>query len=49
MKRLVVAITGASGSIYGVALLQQLAAIEDVESHLVVSSAGYLTATSETD
>jgi 4-hydroxy-3-polyprenylbenzoate decarboxylase len=35
--RLVVALTGASGSIYGVRLLQRLRARGDVEVHLVIS------------
>ncbi len=41
-KRLIVAITGATGSIYGMRILQQLRAIGGWESHLVVSEAGVL-------
>lgn len=41
-KRIVVAISGASGAVYGVRLLQALASLEQVESHLTVSSAGFL-------
>ena len=40
-KRIVVAISGASGAIYGVRLLQTLQTIASVESHLVVSEAGW--------
>lgn len=40
-RRVVVAISGASGAIYGVRLLQALRGIEGVESHLVVSDAGW--------
>ena len=42
-KRLIIAITGASGAIYGVRLLRLLNNIDDVETHLVVSGAGELT------
>jgi 4-hydroxy-3-polyprenylbenzoate decarboxylase len=42
-RRLVVAITGATGAVYGVQLLQVLAAIPSVETHLIVSDAAALT------
>jgi polyprenyl P-hydroxybenzoate/phenylacrylic acid decarboxylase-like protein len=41
-KRLVVAITGASGAAYGVRLLRELRAAPGWESHLVLSEAGAL-------
>src|SRR6476469_5315255 len=41
-RRLIVAITGATGAVYGVRLLQTLAAVPDVETHLLVSDAGVL-------
>jgi 4-hydroxy-3-polyprenylbenzoate decarboxylase len=41
-KRLVVAITGATGAVYGVRLLEALRDQQGVESHLVVSDAGVL-------
>lgn len=37
MKRVIIGISGASGSIYGIDLLKKLAAIPDVETHLVMS------------
>lgn len=37
MKRIIIGISGASGSIYGIDLLKTLAAIPDVETHLVMS------------
>ncbi len=49
MKRIVVAITGASGAIYGVRLLDVLAGIPDIETHVVVSASGALTALQELD
>jgi 2,5-furandicarboxylate decarboxylase 2 len=41
-KRLIVGITGATGAVYGVELLKALNALEDWESHLVLSDAGAL-------
>jgi 4-hydroxy-3-polyprenylbenzoate decarboxylase len=40
-RRIIVAISGASGAVYGVRLLQVLRDTPGVESHLVVSSAGW--------
>jgi 4-hydroxy-3-polyprenylbenzoate decarboxylase len=47
-KRLIVAITGATGAVYGVRLLQQLQAISGVETHLILSDAALLTLHQET-
>lgn len=41
-KRLVIAMTGATGAIYGVRMLQILQKQDEWESHLVISSAGLL-------
>jgi polyprenyl P-hydroxybenzoate/phenylacrylic acid decarboxylase-like protein len=46
-KRLIVAVTGATGSIYGMRILQQLRALGGWESHLVLSDAGVLNAWQE--
>jgi flavin prenyltransferase len=47
-RRMVVGITGATGIIYGVRLLEVLRSLE-VETHLVVSKAGDMTRAHETD
>jgi 4-hydroxy-3-polyprenylbenzoate decarboxylase len=49
VTRLVVGITGASGSIYGIRLLEVLRTTTDIELHLVVSAAGRRTLVEETD
>ncbi|MEK6349268.1 MAG: UbiX family flavin prenyltransferase [Burkholderia sp.] len=41
-RRLIVAITGATGAIYGIRLLDLLRASGGVETHLLVSAAGWL-------
>ena len=43
-KRLIVAITGATGSIYGIRILERLRSMGGWETHLVVSDAGLLNA-----
>ncbi len=48
-KRLIVAITGATGALYGVRLLQLLRDMPDIETHLVVSEAGVLNLHQELD
>ncbi len=46
--RLVLAITGATGAVYGVRLLQTLSDIAGVETHLIMSDAAVLTLHQET-
>ena len=48
-KRLIVAITGATGAVYGVRLLQVLREAPGVETHLMVSDAGVLNLHQELD
>ncbi|MGO1077549.1 UbiX family flavin prenyltransferase [Inquilinus sp. CA228] len=49
MRRLIVALTGASGIVYGVRALQLLRDVEDVETHLILSPAAIRTAAEELD
>ena len=42
-RRLVIAITGATGAVYGVRLLQHLRDIDGIETHVVISDAANLT------
>lgn len=48
-QRIIVAISGASGAIYGVRLLQMLRELDGVETHLTVSAAGLLNLSQELD
>ena len=48
-RRLVVAITGASGAIYGVRALELLRARGDIQTHLILSASGARTLVEETD
>ncbi len=47
--RMIVGISGASGVIYGIRLLEVLADVPDVETHLVLTSSGRLNIGIETD
>ncbi|KMJ45054.1 UbiX family flavin prenyltransferase [Xenorhabdus khoisanae] len=49
MKKLIVGLTGASGAIYGVRLLQVLQPVEGIETHLVISQSARQTLALETD
>lgn len=42
MKKIIIGISGASGAIYGVRMLSMLQGIKNVETHLIVSSAGWM-------
>lgn len=41
-KRLIIAITGATGAVYGVRLLEVLRALPEIQTHLMLSEAGAL-------
>jgi flavin prenyltransferase len=47
-KKLIVGISGATGAIYGVRILEILAKVDDVETHLVLTKAGKMTIQVET-
>jgi polyprenyl P-hydroxybenzoate/phenylacrylic acid decarboxylase-like protein len=49
IRRFVVAVTGASGAIYGLNLLKALRNTPDIETHLVVSPTGWRTIAHELD
>jgi len=48
-RRIVIAITGATGAIYGMRLLQTLGATPGIETHLVISDSGVLNLHRELD
>ncbi len=49
MRRLIIGISGSSGVIYGIRLLEVLAHCEDIETHLVLSATGKMNIPIETD
>ena len=49
MKRVVVGISGATGAVYGIRLLQILRTVPTIETHLVLTSAAKRTIGLETD
>lgn len=48
-RRLIIAITGASGAIYGIRALELLREHREIETHLIISPAGKRTILEETD
>ncbi|AGF48798.1 UbiX family flavin prenyltransferase [Candidatus Kinetoplastidibacterium galati] len=48
-RKIIVGITGATGSIYALRLLKILSSLNDIEVHLIVSSSGVLTLRNELD
>jgi 4-hydroxy-3-polyprenylbenzoate decarboxylase len=49
VRRFVVGITGSTGAIYGIRLLEALRRVPDIEVHLVISAPGKRTLVEETD
>lgn len=49
MQRLIVGISGATGAIYGIRILELLSYFPDIETHLILSAAGKRTILEETD
>ncbi|MBC3871112.1 UbiX family flavin prenyltransferase [Undibacterium oligocarboniphilum] len=48
-QRLIIAVTGATGAVYGVRLLEVLHSLSQVETHLLISEAGLLNLRQELD
>lgn len=48
-RRIIVALTGASGVVYGIKALMLLRQVEDIETHLIISPAATRTIAAETD
>lgn len=48
-KRLIVGMSGASGAVYGIRLLEELAGMDGIETHLVMSDAAKINIAAETD
>lgn len=48
-RRIIVGISGASGAIYGIRLLQALRAMQDIETHLIISRTAQITIAHETE
>ena len=48
MKRLIIALSGASGQIYGIRLLEILQRATDIETHVVLSPSAGITIAQET-
>lgn len=48
MKRIIVGISGATGAIYGIRILETLREIDDVETHLIISNTAELIIRQET-
>lgn len=46
-RRIIVAMTGATGAVYGTRILQELRRAGDIETHVVISRAGLLSAAAE--
>jgi len=49
VKRLIVAITGASGAIYGIRALEMLQSVPEVETHVILTASAQRTIAHETD
>ena len=48
-ERIIIGITGASGAIYGIRMLEALRKVKNIETHLIISKAAAITIAEETD
>lgn len=49
LQRLIIALSGASGQVYGIRILQLLQDVAEIETHLVISPAARITLAAETN
>jgi len=49
MAKIIIGITGASGAVLGIRLLEVLRDVKDIETHLIISKAAQITIAAETD
>lgn len=49
LRKIIIGISGASGAIYGIRLLETLKKIDNIETHLIITKTAHITISYETD